>query len=294
MEDVVASADRRILLVGGGGWVGKALHDAAEARGYATMVTGSRDSIARDGAVALLVEAFNPTSLVFLAGVTPDRGPQLGKDGYQQSLARTYDELHAVLSRYEFNHVTYLSSGIAGVQAIQADSLFRDMYRRAKVAEEELVATLSADRAALTLRIFSLSGPYARDPLRYAIFDFIHQARSGHITVIANKFIWRSYVSVLDVAQVILRSVEMGISGVRCTGGEPLELADLAQQVALVVNPSATVVAGDNRFGVDDYVGDDIEWRRWCAKVGVSGADLPQQIRQSEMWLDQLGPATQP
>lgn len=286
---MVAAAERRVLLVGGRGWVGKAVQEAAQARGYSTLVTGSRESIATDLGLASVVKDFRPTSLVFLAGVTPDRGPFLGEDGYQQSLVRTQAELQAVLSRYEFDHVTYLSSGIASFHSVQVDQPFREMYRRAKVAEEELIAALPATAAALTFRVYSLSGPYARDPLRYALFDFIHQARSGRITVTANKFVRRSYVSVLDVAQVILRSSELGISGVRSSGGEPVELADLAQMVALVVNPEASVVAGDSRSGMDDYVGDDVAWRSWCTEVGVRGADLPQQIFQSEIWLDQIG-----
>ena len=289
MEDVVGNADRRILLIGGRGWVGKALQEAAEARGYSTLVTGSRDSIAGDRDLASTVESFSPTSMVFLAGVTPDRGQQLGEEYYQQCLSRTHAELDAVLSRYEFKHLTYVSSGIAGLQPDQSDPPFRAMYQRAKVAEEKLVAALPASRTALTLRVFSLAGPYVRDPLRYALFDFIHQARSGRITVTANKFVWRSYVGVLDVARVILKSAETGISGVRSTGGEPVELADLAQRVAQLVNPAATVVAGEGRSGVDDYVGNDVDWRDWCEEVGVKGAELPQQILQSEMWLDQLG-----
>ena len=293
MEDVVTDTDRRILLVGGRGWVGKAVQKAAEARGYSTLATGSRDSIATNRDLASIVKDFSPTSLVFLAGVTPDRGPQLGEGGYHQALARTHAELQAVLSRYEFDHLTYLSSGIAGLHPLQVDQPFREMYRRAKVAEEDLIAALPATAAALTLRVYSLSGPYARDPLRYALFDFINQARLGRITVTANQLVRRSYVSVLDVAQVILKSAEMGISGVRSTGGEPVELADLAERVALVINPAASVVTDDSRSGMDDYVGDDVEWRSWCAEVGVSGAELPQQIRQSEMWLDQAGLAGQ-
>ena len=288
MEDVVGGIDRRILLIGGRGWVGKALQEAAEAHGYSTLVTGSRDSVAGDRDLASTVERFRPTSMVFLAGVTPDRGQKLGEDCYQQCLSRTYAELDAVLSRYEFNHVTYVSSGIAGLQPDHDEPPFRDIYRRAKVAEEELVAALPASRAALTLRVFSLAGPYVRDPLRYALYDFIHQARSGRIAVTANKYVWRSYVGVLDLARVILKSAETGICGVRSTGGEPVELVDLAQRIAHLVNPAACVVAREGRLGIDYYVGDDVDWRNWCAEVGVKRAELSQQIRQSEMWLDHL------
>ena len=294
MEDVVTDPDRRTLLVGGNGWVGSALQGAAEARGYTTMVTGSRDSIATDRDLASAVEAFSPTSLIFLAGVTPDRGPQLGNGGYQRSLERIYVELDAVLSMYDFDHVTYLSSGIAGLRPSQDDSTFREMYRKAKVKEEALVASLPLKRSALTTRIFSLTGPFVRDPLRYALFDFIHQARAGLITVTAKTLVRRSYVSVLDVAQVILGSAEMGISGVRSTGGEPLELAELAERVAQIVNPAASVVSAEGRSGVDDYVGEDLEWRKWCSEVGVTGAGLPQQISQSAQWLGQAVPARQP
>ena len=294
MEDVVTDSEGRTLLVGGHGWVGRALQEAAEARGCATMATGSHDSIATDRDLASAVEDFSPTSLIFLAGVTPDRGPQLGKGGYQRSLDRIYTELDAVLSMYEFDHITYLSSGIAGRPPSQVHSPFREMYRQAKVAEEALVDSHALSRTVLTMRIFSLSGPFARDPLRYALFDFIRQARTGLITVSANGLVWRSYVSVLDVARVILGSAEMGISGVRSTGGKSIELAELARRVAQVVNPAASVVSAERRSGVDSYVGDDLEWRKWCTEVGVTGAGLSEQISESARWLDQAVPARHP
>jgi nucleoside-diphosphate-sugar epimerase len=232
------------------------------------------------------VRQFNPDTVVFLAGVTPDRGPDLGLDRYRQVLERVQQELHAVTTLEGINHLTYLSSGIAGMAIGSGGNKFREVYRLAKLTEENLVTSLSDSLVVHIVRIFSLTGPHARDPRRYAFFDLIEQCKAGRIELYSQNLVYRSYVSVTDLAAAILRSSVLGIGGVSFTGGEPLELADLANRIVETVNPQAEVIVRQYRQGIDDYVGPDLSWRQWCVDVGLAPQDLSEQISSSERWLE--------
>ena len=276
---------RRVLLIGGSGWIGTALQQVLAETNAEVLVTSSRESITGDDSVLSSVREFEPNAVVFLAGVTPDLGPSLGLDAYERALDRVTQELRAATRLVNLQHFTYLSSGIAGLAIATSRNPYREAYRRAKLDGEALAADLSASMAVSTIRVFSLSGPFARDPGRYALFDLISQAKMGRIELTSERLVYRSYVGVLDLARAIARSLAKGISGLYYTGGERIELESLAGRIASLVNPSALVVSPQDRAGVDDYTGPNADWLTWCDQLGFAPQGLPEQILASYGWL---------
>ncbi len=279
--------DRRVLLVGGRGWIGRALTAALKETRTPTYVTSSADSIALDASVQQEIRSFAPDTAVFLAGMTPDRGPAMGPDRYKNSLDVITRELEAVASLPGLEHLTYLSSGIVGAGGGFGRNIFKEMYRLAKLNEEHLLMAMEGGPAALVVRVFSLSGPYARDPNPYAFYSLIEQCKAGRVKIEADCLVVRSYTSVVDLAEVVLRSAAIGIKGLKSTGGEPLELADLAARVSEVLNPSAEIIVREHRHGLDEYVGPDSQWRGWCEETGVVPIELSEQIVQTATWLNE-------
>lgn len=276
---------RRILLIGGSGWIGTALRQVLAETNAEVLATSSRESLARDNSVLSNVREFEPDAVVFLAGVTPDLGPSLGLDAYGHALDRVTQELRAATKLVSLQHFTYLSSGIAGLEFATSRSPYREAYRRAKLNEEALAADLSASMAVNTIRVFSLSGPFARDPRRYAMFDLISQAKMGRIEITSDLLVYRSYVSVIDLARAISGSLVHGIAGLHCTGGERIELEPLAGRIASLVNPRAAVISQQERVGVDDYTGPNADWLLWCNQLGIAPQGLRDQVLTSYEWL---------
>lgn len=279
------SDSRRVLLVGGRGWIGSALQDVLRQSRTPHLVTTSTESISRCSDVLKQVQDFKANAVVFAAGVTPDRGALLGSGLYQSALRMVQDELEVVTSLTGVRHFTYLSSGIADSPPDSMGNLFKEAYRQSKIQGEKLIVALPPEVTTLTVRIFSLSGPYVRQPRRYAIYDLITQCLAGRVEIKSELFVRRSYVSVMDLAKAVDHSSTLGFGGMKFTGGEPIELAELAIRVAEALNPEAEISVRAGRDGVDDYVGPDTQWRHWCRDVGVQPLELSAQIFTSAQWV---------
>jgi len=236
-------------------------------------------------AVRRQVEEFNPDTLIFLAGVTPDRERHLGPARFESALEAVSAELEASLSLPSLRRACYLSSGIVEQPHHLPELSAKSAYREAKIREESLVERSGDHLDALIIRLYSLSGPYSRRPQDYAFHDLLGQGPSGLIKVESSQPVLRSYVSVTDLADALVASMSTGQTGVKVTGGEPIELGDLAKRIGDLVFPDAEVHVPVRDGEVLRYCGDDDAWQAWCSTVGIEPMNLNQQILQTAGWL---------
>lgn len=277
--------DSRILLVGGSGWIGRAVLQVLDGYHCTVLSMDSASALAEIRARSGKVQAFQPTVAIFVAGVTPDRGTELGIEAYSGMLDRVTATLESMIQLPGLSQICYASSGVASPDRESEPSPILQRYRSAKLREEELVQSCSAEQAPLIARVYSLSGPYVRRPENYALFDFIRQSLTGTISVWADSLVYRSYSCVMDLAQALVASVADRRGGTYSTGGRPVELADLAHEVAAALRRPVRIEIPEHRSRRDFYCGSNPQWLRWCAASGIVPQTLGSQIRVSHEWL---------
>ena len=272
--------------MGGSGWIGRALQQVLTSLHCHVLsldsTAASTDFSARSGRVY----AFQPTIAIFVAGVTPDRGADMGAIAYSEALDRVTATLENVIHLPSLSRVCYASSGIVNVDRGTEPDPIRRRYRSAKLREEGLVQSSSAEGNPLIARVYSLSGAYVRYPDNYALFNFISQSRTGVISIRADSLVYRSYSSVMDLARVLVYSLASQRGGTFSTGGHPIELVELAHEVAATAAGPVRIEIPEQRTREDFYCGNDAQWRQWCAELGVIPKDLRNQITASIEWLE--------
>ena len=278
--------EERILVVGGSGWIGRALQQVLTSLHCQVLSLDSTAASTEFSAKSGRVHAFQPTTAIFVAGVTPDRGAEMGVEAYSGALDRVTATLENVIHLPSLSRVCYASSGIVNADRGTELDPIRRHYRSAKLREERLVQSSSTEGDPLIARVYSLSGPYARCPDNYALFDFIRQSRTGAISIRSDSLVYRSYSSVMDLAHVLVYSLASQRGGTFSTGGHPIELGELAHEVAATAAGPVRVEIPEQRTRKDFYCGNDTQWRRWCAESGVVSKNLREQITASIEWLE--------
>lgn len=273
MESLVAdslSADR-VLLLGGSGWLGQTVQSLLPDVPVLATASSARDQYRSWDFPA--IRDFAPTVVVNCAFLTPGHEAGMGPHSYEMTNRSLTEQFVAASSLPSVRAVVTVSSGAAVTDP-------QGTYGRLKAQEEQHGAELVTQRRSVVIaRAYSLSGPYVRDPRAYALSDFILQAVTGRVEVRAQRPVWRRYTLAADFLQVSLRRALDGWSGVIDSGGELIEIADLARSVAHLVNPDATVTRPEAGLaGAQIYASDDHSWRGACADLGFSPAELPEQI----------------
>jgi nucleoside-diphosphate-sugar epimerase len=174
------------------------------------------------------------------------------------------------------------SSGAAVHLAGQKDfSLENNPYGALKKEYEETLDTASKEaRADISIaRVWSVSGSQVTKPDLFALSNLIMQAKTGHIEVRAPQKVFRRYAAIEDVIAVALS--DSGLNGAQIfdTGGELIEIGELANLVKALVNPEAKIQRTQQIEGiVDDYHSDGESWKRLVEEIGIEAADLETQI----------------
>jgi len=98
-------------------------------------------------------------------------------------------------------------------------------------------------------RIFNIAGPYMNKLDAYAMSAFLVEALSdGKITIKAGVPVFRSFLHVFDLCDLILKMGEQGISrpfAVDLCGPEVVEMEDIAAHVADAVGGNIPITRGE-------------------------------------------------
>lgn len=219
------------------------------------------------------IRLFKPTVVLNFAFLTRDR---VEIEGIER-----FTRVNRALTE-RFIHVARLSSVRFAVTVSSGASIVEpeSPYGRLKAEEEQRALELAQeDRQVIVIRAYSLSGGHVRRPLAYAFSDFILQAPGGSVRVEADRPVLRRYCSVADVLTVALRSGVERRSGLFETGGNLVEMGDLAQRVIDLIEPKAILERPP--YGTESplaYHSAGDSWREWCSAVDVKPISLDEQI----------------
>ena len=300
---------RRVNIVGTSGWIGRTtaalLHDALGPEAFAERVVcfGSRaDVIDLDGIaipqrpLAQLAEQDRrPTLLFNLAFLTMDKVGTMAEAEYIRANRALSETILDALDPIGVDRVFVASSGAAAsandARAAAPLRLYGGLKLEQEAAFGEWAMAAPRARRVLVTRIFSVSGPWINKQHVYALADFILAALNGRpIEVRAPMRVWRSFVAVRELVSLVLAVLleQDAEPFVRFdTGGDPLELGDVAKAVAETIGGAlkraAVTNPADNR-----YVGDNAAYMDLLRRYGIDHLPLQGQIAETAAYLRRM------
>ncbi len=272
-------ADDRVLVLGASGWFGRTFLDIVRPRAAVLAVASSGRGRFREWDVAEARD-FAPTVVANFAFLTSERVAVEGFEEFVRINEMLTERLMTVAGWPGVRAVMTASSGAAVAFPLE---LSTNPYGVLKQREHDAVLSLAtAQRSVVVARAWSVSGQHVRRPTAYAFSDFILQASKGRVLVAASRPVYRRYVSAEDFLRVCAEHALQGWTGVIDSGGELIEMQTLAEKIAAIVNPVATVERAEmTSLEPSTYASDNETWTRACADVGFEPLDLAEQIRHA-------------
>jgi nucleoside-diphosphate-sugar epimerase len=258
--------------------------------GLDLLATGSKDQqIDIDGqsqsvnAQSLeIIAAFEPTVVIDTAFVTRERLKALGHKAYVETNQRIIDQSIAIAALPSVRKYIGFSSGatmhLAGHTSF---SIEENPYAAQKRIYEskmsEIAGALDCDVS--VARVWSVTGSYCTKPGTFAFTDLIAQAKLGLIEIKAKHLVYRRYCAIEDVLALAILTNAPESNPVFDTGGDLIEIGDLAKLVVELVNPNAEIRRQINpELASDDYHSDSKDWGELLISANLAMDSISQQV----------------
>ena len=282
--------DDRVLVTGAGGWFGRTAIVMTRESGLALLATGSKDQqIDIDGqsqsvhAQSLeIIAAFEPTVVIDTAFVTRERLPFLGLKAYVETNQRIIDQSLAIAALPSVRKYIGFSSGatmhLAGHTSF---SLEENPYAAQKRIYERKISEIATwvQSDISVARVWSVTGSYCTKPQAFAFTDLISQAKLGLIELKAKHLVYRRYCSLEDVLAIAMLPTAPGSNPIFNTGGDLIEIGELAKIVVDLVNPNAEIRRQiDPELPLDDYHSDSKDWVELLQSADLVNDSISDQV----------------
>jgi nucleoside-diphosphate-sugar epimerase len=276
--------DDRVLIIGAPGWFGRttlallADMDASQVLAVGTRQRQIRVGERTWGVGVMSPEAalsFDPTVVLNYAFLTREKWSEESDDEYRAVNLRLINQFATYVQGPSVRSAITVSSGAVHFPA-------SNPYGFLKMREEQIAGVLATpSRAVVTIRAWSVSGPFVQRPRDYLFSDLLMQAIGGVIRVRAERAVMRRYVGVDDLVAIALAEASAGLSGTIDSGGPLIEAGQLADAIAGVTG--ASVAPRHVRPGnpADVYASDDTSWGAAIARHDYKAADIVEQIQRT-------------
>jgi nucleoside-diphosphate-sugar epimerase len=284
------SSDDRVLVTGAGGWFGRTAIAMTRESGLEILASGSKDQqIEISGASQHVqslsldnISAFEPTVVIDTAFVTRERLPALGHKAYVETNQKIINQSLAIAALPSVRKYIGFSSGatmhLAGHTSFSVEENPYAAQKRVyegKIAE--IAGGLQCDVS--VARVWAVTGSYCTKPDTFAFTNLIAQAKLGLIKIMAKHLVYRRYCAVEDVLAVAMLPKQPGDISIFDTGGDLIELGELAKIVVELVNPNAEIQRQvDPVLPSDNYHSDGKEWDDLVQSAGMAFDSLSNQI----------------
>lgn len=312
VAELLRRSGLRVAITGAGGWLGQATLECLEnALGaefpmrvhafgsYArTMNTRSGCTLEIKPLGDLRTLRRKPTLLLHYAFLTKDKVAETSLENYYAESRRITDLVVDAIPRIGATKVLFPSSGAVYGLPTNPDRMPRpdpklNPYGTQKFEDESRFAQVcAADKTRLAIpRIFSLSGPFINKHDAYVLAAIINAAlESRPVQLRVRKRVYRTYQGIrdlLDVAVAWLVSSDIRNRSVFDTGGEPIEVGDLARRVLAALRRTDLIITRPDPDGSSDdrYCGDEAAFSQFSQSVGIIPAKLDQQILETAAYL---------
>ena len=284
-----ALGNDRVLVTGASGWLGRTALDLLAPLGLPTLAVASRARIIRVGDCEIEcrvwedreVAAFAPTVVLDCAFLTRDRVADMPLGDYVAANRTLTERLVYATQLAGVRLALTISSGAA---VYPHDALDRRVehnpYGYLKREAEHRLAQAAAESGAVPVvaRAWSISGAHVQKPRGYALGSMILAAASGGIRIAARHPVFRRYVLAEELLALGIAEGSVGPATID-SGGELVEMAELAAQIAAVVCPDAVISRDEvDSREPDSYHSNGQDWEMRCQRWDLASASLGRQI----------------
>lgn len=301
MRNSLAIADRKILVTGATGWVGRSfLHELqsiipsdkfnSTVFGFASRATsltstnyaqGQEVNIPIYPLSSILDHAYKQHILLFhSAFLTKDRISRYGIDTFIETNQRITEMVSCCVQASASSRVACISSGAASKAEKEQRSkiaMAGDPYGYLKYSEETRLSGIADTQV---FRIYALTGRFIRDPNAFAIGDFLLKALNNEPIQINSSFpVVRSYVSAADVAKCALSWLKSADKPQNPVGASShvsslTSLATLVSRMYRLPPPLASHLTG----APNSYCCSPIPFHRLLSRYGIKPVSLVEQV----------------
>ena len=284
-----ALGNDRVLVTGASGWLGRTALDLLAPLGLPTLAVASRARIIRVGDCEIEcrvwedreVAAFAPTVVLDCAFLTRDRVADMPLGDYVAANRTLTERLVYATQLAGVRLALTISSGAA---VYPHDALDRRVehnpYGYLKREAEHRLAQAAAESGAVPVvaRAWSISGAHVQKPQGYALGSMILAAASGAIRITARHPVFRRYVLAEELLALGIAEGSVGPATID-SGGELVEMAELAARIAAVQCPDAVISRDEaDPREPDNYHSDGQDWEMRCQRWDLASASLGRQI----------------
>lgn len=287
----------KALVVGATGWFGQTATSMLDILEIPTLLIGSNAREVEIAGVQKQIQVWNfeeiaefePTVVIDCAYLTREMVGSVGIDNYIEVNRRLVQQIVDLKRLASLRLAVSFSSGAAENfrSASLQKSIQDDPYGFLKVEQEAVLQSEfeTSDADLVIARVWNTSGSLVTKVNGFALSDLIDQALKGHMKVSSNFMVWRRYCMIEEVIAVALNGSQ-GSERIFDTGGQLIEIRDLALLIQALVNPYATLELPADSDGIpSEYFSDGESWSRWCNALNFEPASLDEQIIQVSNWM---------
>lgn len=302
---------RQFTLTGPTGWIGQAMLTHLAARfdaplaQYVTLFGSVGREITAPNGERLEVRALSTLCaqhvadryLVHLAYLTKEKADALGEASFRQINEGIDTTVLSAMSAGVPASVFVASSGAAQLVEQQGD---RHPYGIAKLEQEQRFLAFGRTAGVPTFvgRIFNLAGPHVNKLEAYAISNFAQQARrAGAIAIDADRPVFRSYLHVDDLCDLIVTAAQQGTTRaapIDLCGSTVVEMQEVANAVAAVCGGGILIRRGSvDCSRPSAYLGNPVDVLALAMELGIGLRAFDEQISNTVAWMDDVAGAKQ-
>jgi nucleoside-diphosphate-sugar epimerase len=232
-----------------------------------------------------LVDKFEPDVVLDFAFLTRDFVGSVGRTKFVQVNTELQNRVLALTKRQSVKGLLTISSGAALSEGSHENPMkSSDPYGAMKHGFEKQLdqARSQIDTFIVIARAWSLSGGFVGESESLALSSFARAAlESGQITIKADTLVYRRYCAVEDFLAVAL----WGLMGEKFqsidSGGDLVEMKDLALVVSRLAGNTTVKEEFSNRTQnpARAYCSDNLTWSKYSLDSGLSPLSLAQQVR---------------
>ncbi len=284
-----ALGDDRILITGASGWLGRTALDLLAPLGLPTLALASRPRLIQVADFEIEcrvwddreVAAFAPTVVLDCAFLTRGRVADMPLGEYVAANRALTEHLTYAAQLSTVRLALTVSSGAAVHPHDAVEHPIEDNpYGYLKREAEYRLAQAAADSGAVPViaRAWSISGAHVQEPQGYALGSMIRDAYAGGIRIVACRPVFRRYVLAEELLALGIAEGGVGPATID-SGGELVEMDELAARIASIVRPDAIITRGNvDPRDTDRYHSDGRDWERYCQRWGFVSTPLDHQI----------------
>lgn len=228
---------------------------------------------------------FNVDVFVNLAFKTRDYISVLGEEEYTKSNLEIISKSLSLARSLKPKSIVLVSSGVVARNMASGGKLDKTEYTRLKIIEEDSFAQL-AEEVGSNLVILRMWGGTGRDlisPFKYAIGDLIKQALLyKYVDIESNYLVFRRYSDASQQIEIALNCALNGTNMIFDSGGEIIEIGELANRIVEVVKMPTMIRRGKlvNDFK-DEYFSTSDKFETMALNFGIKLFDLEEQIEET-------------